>query len=270
MKLTSPEPSLSLSQPADYNWNAHLSYGIHFHRNVGLMLGAELARYGGTERMTGSLYWMNVVDSEGETYNHQVEIHSFVDRQSLTYINIPIALQLQVPFEVMALEFQLGAKVGIPLSAAASFEGDIEHVGVYPQWGMEEVRNVAGHGFYRVPNFRNEYEIAKQTQCFVFAKAGVSAKISSYLRLVVMVGFDYGVLAGSMPDRPTSLGFKNDNPSGAEYHSFMSPYYGLPATTVMTKPAHPMALTAEVGLRVIIPHMAPRGRCMCEFDVFDN
>lgn len=262
MKLSSPAPTLSISQPADYNWNVHFSYGLHVHRNVGLMVGAEVARYGGTARMEGSLYWMNVLDSEGELYNHRVQVHSFADRQSLTYLNIPVALQLQVPFEKLALEFQLGAKVGIPLSAAASFGGDIEHVGIYPQWGMKEVREVPNHGFYRETDFQSGYNIPTQTQCFAFAKAGVSARISSFLRLLVMVGFDYGVLAAPMPDQTFPLGYQNDRPSGAASHSFMAPYYGLPSTSVVTKAAHPMALTAEVGLRVVIPHVS-RERCLC-------
>lgn len=256
---SSPEPSVAVTERGSYAYGVHVGYALQFHRNVGLGIGVDLARYGSSTRITGDRYWDNVIDSEGELYNHRMHIYSIDDRMQQLYVNIPVALRFIIPMGKSAFEAQVGAKVGLPMSASAKYEGDVEHYGFYPQWGDMEFSQVPNHGFYRDQTIAGSYALPKPLQAFAFVKAGVVVPLTYRLQLSAHVGVDYGLLTANARTGEAELGANNN---GDNAHSFMPAYAGIMSTTMTSGNLHPMSLTGEIGLRVVIEH-TQKYPCRC-------
>lgn len=254
LSLKTPEPTVKIAEPGSYSYGIHLGYAVQFHRNVGLGLGVDLARYGTGTRITGDRYWMGVTDTEGEVYNHRMHIYSLRDQMQQIYLNIPLSLRLIVPLRGVSLEGQIGGKVGIPIWSTMAFRGDVEHYGLYPQWGELELGQVPNHGFYRDCSIAGAKVMPKQMKVFVFAKLGAVVPLTNILELTAHVGVDYGVW--SMDDGTWKMGNGelgcNNNRDKA--HGFMPAYSGIMNTNLCDGKMHPLAVNGEIGLRLKFAH----------------
>lgn len=255
----SSEPSLSLREHGSYTYGAHVGYVLQFHPNVGIGIGADFQRYGTSTRMVGDAYWMSVYDTEGQLYNHRLHVYSLRDDIQQLYVNVPLSLRFFVPMDNVSLEFQVGAKFGLPVSSTGKYKGDVEHMGQYPQWGDLELNQVPNHGFYRDQTIADNYSLSKPIQAFAFAKVGLLVPLTDRLQLTVHVGADYGLL-NSKPETDNAQFGANNN--GDQAHYFMPAYSGILSTPMTSGKMHPMSVTGEIGLRFVINHRKSYP-CMC-------
>lgn len=249
-KPVSPDPAIRVSERGSYAYGVHVGYALQFHRNVGIGIGVDLARYGSSTLITGDKIWNGVTDTDGESYNHRLHLYSLTDQMQQVYVNVPVALRFIIPMGRTAIEAQVGAKVGLPLSSTASYKGDVEHYGMYPQWGDMELSQVPNHGFYRDNTIQGTYALNKRLQAFAFAKIGVIVPLTYRLQLSAHVGVDYGLLTNTADQGNTELGCNNGNAA----HSFMPKYNGILATNITKGNTHPMSVTGEIGLRLVLEH----------------
>lgn len=251
------EPQLSVKESGSYAYGVHVGYAVQFHRNVGLGVGLDFSRYGSATSIQGDKMWMGVYDTEGEKYNHLLRIYSLTDQMQQYYLNIPLSLRFTIPMGRTAFELQLGAKAGLPISSSATYQGDVEHIGDYSPWGMI-VSNVPNHGFYRTQDVVGRYAMPKGLQVFAFAKLGLLIPLPRHLQLTAHVGVDYGVLSSPVYSENSELGCS----TGDVAHTFMPGYKGIFATHLADGTTHPLSLTAELGLRIVIEHVS-RYDCRC-------
>lgn len=264
LSLKTPEPTVKVAEPGSYSYGVHIGYAVQFHRNVGLGLGVDLARYGTGTRITGDRYWMGVTDTEGEVYNHRMHIYSLRDQMQQIYLNIPLSLRLIVPLRGVSLEGQIGGKLGVPLWTSFAYQGDVEHFGQYPQWGEMELSQVPNHGFYRTNKIAGANILPNQLTVFVFGKLGVVVPLTKILELTAHVGVDYGVWSTEMGNRAPEtgngeLGCNNDKDPA---HKFMPAYSGIMNTNICDGKMHPLAVNGEIGLRLKFAHKR-KYACKC-------
>ena len=266
---TATQPGLHAVQKGSYGFNAHIGYGLQFTRHIGVGIGVDLARYGANARLDGQALWQEVVDTEGEAYNHITAVSGWSDRQELYMIEIPLALYLRFPVATdVRLYGAVGVKACIPLMKKASYSGMIRHEGFYEPW-MLTIRDVPNHGFYTATmDGRYDLQTAKYT-IGAFIKFGVEAPVDE-LRHVWL----FGAVTASMqfmdaikvsPASP--IGWQNDTPAEEmrQAHYFMSDYSSILYTSLLSGRIWPIAVGAEIGVRFRIPHAKRyHSHCRCE------
>lgn len=237
------------------SWGAqvHIGYALFFSPNVGLGVGANFSHYGASASLAGIARWNDVIDTDGERYNHLAVIHSLKDRQDIYLVEIPLTFYFEYPLsDYLFFNLEVGAKYGIPVMRNASFRADIEHQGDYGIWGLN-LYDVPDHGFYREGDFHDSYAIATRNQISAFLKLGLAYGINKKLQFFANIYGDYGFM-NVFKSGEAALGFQNDRAGMASTHSFMPDYKGITATNYLSPSSQPIQVGVELGLRFIIPH----------------
>ena len=263
----SAQPSLSVHQNGSYGLNAHIGYGLQFTRLIGVGIGIDISRYGGTGVINGNAIWQGVNDTEGEAYNHITAVDHWIDKQNMLLLEIPLSIYLRFPIaHYVRLYVQPGVKACIPIKSSGSYSGSLRHMGEYEAWGLT-ISDVPNHGFYSSA-MEGKYDLQPQVAIAAFLKIGIEGALDKSHNVWL-----YGALYGSFHCMPafktaseaSSIGWRNDTQEKEMYnaHYFMSDYTPIINTDLMRGKPIPMAVGAEIGLRFRFPHIKPR-RCMCE------
>lgn len=263
------QPGLTMSQGGSYGLGAHVGYGLQFNKYVGLGVGVDLSRYGANARISGVAEWQGVRDTDGELYNHLTTVHKWSDQQELYMLEIPLAVYLRFPVATdVRLYGQIGAKACIPMMNKGSYGGTLSHEGFYEPW-MMTLSNIPNHGFYTA-SMEGEYELKTKMTVAAFVKIGVEAPVDE-LRHVWIFGAIYGTMhfmpALETAETAVPLGWRNDTQGNEmrQAHYFMSDYAPVYNTQVLSGKPSPIAVGAEIGIRIRIPHPKRyRSHCMCE------
>lgn len=265
----SSQPVLNASQKGSYGFNAHVGYGLQFTRHIGVGLGVDFARYGAHAQLGGQAQWKEVMDTDGEEYNHITVVHQWTDQQELYMLEIPLALYLRFPVATdVRMYGAVGVKACIPLMKKASFSGTIAHQGFYEPW-MMTITDIPNHGFYTA-SMEGKYDLqtAKYT-IGAFLKFGVEAPVDELRRVWI-----FGAISASMQFMEairkapaTPIGWRNDTPDEnmRQAHYFMSDYSAIIHSSLLTGHIWPIAVGAEIGIRFRIPHPKRyHSHCRCE------
>lgn len=253
---------LNMSAPGSYAYTAHFAYGLRFNPYVGLSIGADFSRYGGSTRLWGSRTWFGVLDTDGVPYDHTTTLHNFVEQQEVHYLEVPLALHFFVPLDNCGIQFQIGAKYALPLMQQAYLKGDLTHTGYYsnPKWTAS---NIPNHGFYHESLWQSDLALKANWNVMAFAKVGVSVPVSKNTRFYANVYANYGVFNSyNLPSERQDIGWQNDRPGQQKNHHFMLPYNGIFYTHLVGSSIHPLQVGAELGFRFIIPHKK-KEPCLC-------
>lgn len=116
------------------NWGGyvHLGYNWFFSRYFGLGAGVDLARNGGGLKLTRDFIWNGVSDADGRTYNHHAMVLNWRERQTAYYFEIPMSVQVAVPFEKVSFAAAWGVKYCVALGDGFyRANGLVTHVGDY-------------------------------------------------------------------------------------------------------------------------------------------
>ena len=260
------QPGLSVGQKGSYGLDAHIGYGLLFNRYVGVGIGVDFARYGATAAISGQAVWPGVIDTDGELYDHRVQVNRWNDYQSLYMVEVPLSLYLHLPVSERAALFgQLGVKACLPVMSGGKYSGQISHTGFYEPW-MMTIDNVPGHGFY-TSTMEADYTMKTKMTMAAFAKIGIEGPVDEERR-VWLFGAIYGTYhfmpAFDTANAGTAIGWKNDtqDQSLLQAHYFMNDYTPLFNTDMAVGKPKPLAIGAEIGIRFRIPH-PKRHDCRC-------
>lgn len=111
---------------------AYLGYNYFFSRYFGLGIGTEVARYGSALEMNREFVWANVHDGDGRTYDHHTTVTNWQEEQSGYYFNIPMSVQVAVPFEKVSFTAAWGVKYSLKLADGFyRAHGTVNHQGYY-------------------------------------------------------------------------------------------------------------------------------------------
>ncbi|MBO4577505.1 MAG: OmpA family protein, partial [Paludibacteraceae bacterium] len=209
------------------------------------------------------------IDTNGEPhYNHTARVYSWKERATLFNLAVPVSLQTQWWNE--AGELGIFGAVGVaPTFAVAQkyrlVEGDVEHYGVYPNWGLtldgmsdhEYARNTDDPSLYTSkPTATGKMNVTPLAT--VFAEVGALVNLNRELDL--MVGL-YGhftpnnivtetIVSQYLPedagDDAPPFGWGPDQRVGPG--TFMDEYKGLYATSLRDGKTYPWAVGLKIGL----------------------
>lgn len=274
-----PMDDLSASTVGSYGLNAHLGINCFFSDYVGLSLGADVARYGSSLRLSGKQRYADVTDTDGERYTHILDIYSWCEQQQQIYLAPQLLLLATAPVGTVRLSFAVGVEYGFCLGASYSAKGDLEHTGFYGPWNLT-LHDVPLHGFYRGSNPKPSGKLPEMQQLSLVARAGVLIPVARNLDLSVHALFKYSVLGGSKLNGAEAnfgeaggvspIGFREEakdvSPEVYEAHAFMPEYASL-LSSPLTKGAYvPLWVGVEVGIRYTIPFSRRKYVCRCVID----
>ena len=253
---------------------AQVQYAYFFHPNWGVGAGLWFENLSSTASLANGMNYTDFVfldriDTNGEPhYNHTARVYSWKERATLFNLAVPVSLQTQWWNE--AGELGIFGAVGVaPTFAVAQkyrlVEGDVEHYGVYPNWGLT-LDGMSDHEYARNTDDPNLYT-SKPTatgkmnvtpMATVFAEVGALVNLNRELDL--MVGL-YGhftpnnivtetVVSQYLPedagDDAPPFGWGPDQRVGPS--TFMDEYKGLYATSLRDGKTYPWAVGLKIGL----------------------
>ena len=253
---------------------AQVQYAYFFHPNWGVGAGLWFENLSSTASLANGMNYTDFVfldriDTNGEPhYNHTARVYSWKERATLFNLAVPVSLQTQWWNE--AGELGIFGAVGVaPTFAVAQkyrlVEGDVEHYGVYPNWGLT-LDGMSDHEYARNTDDPNLYT-SKPTAtgkmnvtplATVFAEVGALVNLNRELDL--MVGL-YGhftpnnivtetVVSQYLPedagDDAPPFGWGPDQRVGPG--TFMDEYKGLYATSLRDGKTYPWAVGLKIGL----------------------
>lgn len=107
-------------------------YAYFFHENWGVYGGVGFSGTASFQRAKDKTY-EGVLDSDGELYDHTVEVHGWKDRYTTHTVDIPLGVQFQHRLnENLGIYAGLGAKIGIPvMNVWRTVGGEAVHNGYY-------------------------------------------------------------------------------------------------------------------------------------------
>ena len=253
---------------------AQVQYAYFFHPNWGVGAGLWFENLSSTASLANGMNYTDFVfldriDTNGEPhYNHTARVYSWKERATLFNLAVPVSLQTQWWNE--AGELGIFGAVGVaPTFAVAQkyrlVEGDVEHYGVYPNWGLtldgmsdhEYARNTDDPSLYTSkPTATGKMNVTPLAT--VFAEVGALVNLNRELDL--MVGL-YGhftpnnivtetVVSQYLPedagDDAPPFGWGPDQRVGPG--TFMDEYKGLYATSLRDGKTYPWAVGLKIGL----------------------
>lgn len=253
---------------------AQVQYAYFFHPNWGVGAGLWFENLSSTASLANGMNYTDFVfldriDTNGEPhYNHTARVYSWKERATLFNLAVPVSLQTQWWNE--AGELGIFGAVGVaPTFAVAQkyrlIEGDVEHYGVYPNWGLtldgmsdhEYARNTDDPNLYtNKPTATGKMNVTPLVT--VFAEVGALVNLNRELDL--MVGL-YGhftpnnivtetVVSQYLPedadDDAPPFGWGPNQRVGPS--TFMDEYKGLYATSLRDGKTYPWAVGLKIGL----------------------
>lgn len=246
-----------------YALQAHIGYNWFFSRYMGLAIGVDAHHYGQNTALDGLLSWDGVTDTDGELYEHILELKQWTERQECWTVEIPLSFVFSIPVSnVLNITAQVGAKYGLPLSATYSGHGTLTHTGYYEPWGLT-LSDKPNHGFYTEENFRPKGQLPHKNYWTVFAKVGIALPLTEQLDMMIQIYANYAVTSFAEGGQDETIGFRNDRAGQEQNHYFMNDYISLTNTAIIANPLKPRDIGLELGVRYNISRPKPKQPCHC-------
>ena len=256
---------------------AHVQYAYFFHEHWGVGAGLWFENLTSDASLANGkdytdFYYEDRTDTDGESgYNHTARIYAWKERSTLYNLAVPVSIQTQW--------WNKSGKVGIfgalgvaPAFAVASkyrlVEGEVEHFGEYPNWGLT-LDGMSDHEYSRNTNEPDLYTNDSTAQgsmnvkpmATLFGEVGVLINLSRQLDMMIGV---YGhftpnnvvtekFLPAGGGDNAAPFGWGEGKPVGPS--TFMKDYHGLYATNLRGDKTYPWAVGLKVGIHW---HHAPK------------
>lgn len=241
------------------SFTTDIRYSYFFLPWLGITSGVDLSYYTSAANLTRRMSWEGAIDSEGESYTHQVDFHNWRERQHEIMVEIPLALSFKVKPNKGGFYFNIGAKAGIPVYANyVRNRGELVHSGYYPQWDVT-FENLQDR-FETEPLLRAQegsyYNKVHKINASVFAELGALIQLDPLTDITLGLYANYYVNDHSAikPADADKLGFANEAQHTA---GFMNEYNGLIGTNAVGA-IHPWSAGVKIGIQAHILTKAER------------
>jgi OmpA-OmpF porin, OOP family len=147
-EINSTVKSISGLTSVDKNtFSGSFELGYFFSRSFGLSTGIEYCTYGSELSLNSYENKFTTTDSENETYERQVSGKDIKEIQDITFLKVPLCLNLQLFFgKRFGIYIQAGANLVLPLSKDYTGSGIFSYVGYYPAYNVT-FQNLPPYGF---------------------------------------------------------------------------------------------------------------------------
>jgi hypothetical protein len=173
--------------------------GYSFNRIIGLSTGVGYTMYSTGLSLSSYTNSYDTTDSEGEKYTRQISGSNITETQKISFVNIPLALNLQIPFsKSFGLYIQSGINFSIPMQKSFNSTGTFSYSGKYDEYHVV-ISGVTYEGF--MTNYTNSADgqmTLKSMYEELFASAGFQLTIHNSVQ-IALGGF-YNKMLSDMSD----------------------------------------------------------------------
>ncbi len=219
-----------------------LQYAYFFNDKWGLGIGASFSNLTSHARPNGSRFWNDVIDSDGEMYDHTTQILRWNERQTIHALSVPVSVQFQhfyQPERGIFLALGAAPQFTFPkLNQYNVLDGSLDHSAYY-EWSRLTLDNGV-HEFTTLNHNAKGDMSARKISAAVFADFGFLFTVRKDIDIYAGAYGYCNVLDANVSDKK-ELGWKDDN------FSFMNEYNGMYATTEAGK-SIPWAAGLKIGV----------------------
>ncbi len=257
-----------------FSGRAQIQYAYFFHEHWGVGAGLWFENLSSVASLSNGkeytdFFYEDRIDTDGESgYNHTARVYAWRERATIYNLAIPVSIQTQWWNEA--------GKVGVfgALGIAPAFaiaqkyrliEGDVEHFGEYPTWGLT-LDGMADHEYARNTDDPNLYtgkptaqgKMNVKPMATLFAEVGMLVNLTRQLDMMIGV---YGHFTPNNVVTETITSRFQPSEAGADAapfgwgegqrvgpETFMDEYKGLYATNLRDGATRPWAVGLKVGI----------------------
>jgi len=170
-------------------------YTYFLNERWGLGAGMELGFYQtNAELSDGKMITTNMVDSEGDGFEHRLQTKGYKEKQRLFTLNIPLTVQFQTPSHKSIQWYAKGGfKIAVPLRSSFKAHADeVQASGYYPDFNLE-ITDLPAHGFGKYSNWNGEGSYKLNLSASAIAETGAKFKLCPGHFIYAGVYLDYGL-----------------------------------------------------------------------------
>ncbi len=199
--------------------------GLHyfFNSSWGFGSGINIALYNGRMVLDNYSQSSNEKLASGESFVFTYNYGHYEERATTTMVTIPLMLHYQHRIGPVVAYAALGVKVGIPITASYTAQGDFSTTGYFPSSSVTIESNLPAYGFGHY-NTNSERNITLSTSFMLSAEAGVKFRLNEKINLYTGIYFDYGLNNLNKDQQPVAplVKYQINNPSEFTYSTVTS------------------------------------------------
>ena len=260
-----------------FTGRVQVQYAYFFHPHWGVGAGLWFENLSSTAKLAHGMDYTDFVyndriDTEGEMhYNHTARVYAWRERETTYNMAIPVSIQTQWWNEEGEVGFFGALGIAPTFSIAQKYrllEADVEHFGVYPNWGLtldgmgdhEYARNCPDNPdlYTSKPTAQGKMNITPMAT--LFAEVGVLVNLTKQLDMMI------GLYGHYTPNNVVNETFVSEYLPKPEVagedappfgwgegqrvgpSTFMDEYKGLYATSLRTGNTNPWAAGLKIGI----------------------
>ena len=232
-----------------------LGYTFYFSKNFGILAGAELAFYNAKMKVDGLTDMYRVENKEKDhvgvqNVDYYSEFSNYEEKQRMTNVNIPIALQYQTNGKHKFFA-SLGFKLGIPVSGKyeVSDGSTFKTYGYYERWN-QYIYNVPYLGYGTFEGDGSKKDIDFGLSYMGTFEAGAKWRLSRVLSLYTGLYFEYGFNDVVDGHNDRFLAYNSANPENFTVNSTLTSQYTEDGKKPQSFTDHVSPMAAGLKLRL--------------------
>jgi hypothetical protein len=149
LEITSDKTDLQYSNTASPTGGIY--FEVRINKWLGIETGGNYLMFKGDAGFVSGNYQLiqeGLVDSDGDTYNATYSASNVEETWDANYVEIPLALKLQLMAGKWTFYLKPGASYNLVTSSSYNQSGQYSRSGFYPQYNIA-FDNLSAHGFYQ-------------------------------------------------------------------------------------------------------------------------
>jgi hypothetical protein len=180
-----------------------LDLGYSFNKYIGISTGVGFSSVTTAISLESYSAAFDTTDTEGEKYNRRIDGKYIHEEQKFTFIKIPLALNLQIPFtKGFGLYVQAGVNFCLPKEMSYNSEGEFSYSGYYSTYNAL-ISDISYEGFVS-DHTNNTSGVLKMNSMYkeLFASAGFQINMGKSVSL--LIGGAYTKMSAGLNNTSTS------------------------------------------------------------------
>jgi hypothetical protein len=188
-----------------------LEVGYFFSKNFGISSGVGFNSFQTQLALNPYENNYNTTDSENEAYNRRVSGQDITELQKVAFLNIPICINLQLPFGYkFGFFLQPGINLSIPVSKKYSSSGTFTFTGYYPAYNVL-LQDLPAYSFSTNVKSNSEGDLElKSFTTDLLASAGFFFFLQQKIQVAIGVTYDKSLSSISNYSTPENFQLSSD------------------------------------------------------------
>jgi hypothetical protein len=203
LKITGSEGITNAKAEGKSSFGTTLELGYNFNRVIGISTGIGFSSVSTAIMLDSYTAKFDTTDSEGEKYNRRIDGRNIHEEEKVTFIKIPISLNLQIPVSKgFGFYIQGGINFCLPKEKSYNTEGVFTYTGFYSTYNVL-ISDVGYEGFVSDhSNHSNGVLNMKSSYSELFVSAGFQINMGKSVSL--LIGASYTKMDAGLNNSTTS------------------------------------------------------------------